>query len=254
MTGGQFWPLAKRSVIRTLRQPPLILPSFLFPLFMLAVVGSGGSDVTEVEGFPTDSYITFILGATMVQGASGAATMAGTNLGKDIGTGFLNRLALTPMQTSTLILANLAGVAVLGAAQAAIYLGVGLLAGASIEAGVAGALAIVGVAVLLVLAFAALGSLAAVVARSGEQIQGLVSVVLALLFMSSMLIPRNLIESDWFKTIATYNPLSYFVEAPRSLFVDGWDAEALALGCGLALLCVFGCLAIAVSRLRRSVV
>jgi ABC-2 type transport system permease protein len=249
----QFGQLTRRSIIRTLRQPPLILPSFIFPLFMLAVVGSGNSSVTDIKGFPTDSYITFLLGATMVQGASAAATMAGTNLGNDLGTGFLNRLALTPMQTSTLLLANLAGVAVLGATQGVIYLLVGLVAGASVKAGVLGAFALVGVILLMVLAFGALGSLAAVVAGSGEQIQGLVSVVLALLFMSSMLIPRNLMTADWFRHIATYNPLSYLVEANRSLLIDGWDGQALALGCGISIVCVVLALGIASSRLRAKV-
>ena len=58
--------------------------------------------------------------------------------------------------------------------------------------------------------------------------------MLGLLFMSSMAMPRDLIQEDWFKTIATYNPISYLIEAARSLFINGWDAEALALGAGIA--------------------
>lgn len=252
--GGQFMRLARRTLTRTLRQPALVVPSFVFPLFMLAVVSAGGADVTSIKGFPTDSYITFMLGAMMVQGASGAATMAGTTLGTDIGTGFLSRLALTPITASKLVAANLTGVAVIGVVQAAIYLAVGLAAGASVEAGIAGAVALLGVCLLMTLAFGAIGSLAAVFAGSGEQIQGLVAVVLALLFMSSMLMPRNLIEEDWFKTIATYNPLSYLVEANRSLLISGWDGEALALGCGLAVALTVVALAATVARLRRSMV
>ena len=253
-TGGQFGHLARRSITRTLRQPALVAPSFIFPLFMLAVVSAGGSDVTSIEGFPTDSYLTFMLGAMMVQGASGAATMAGTTLGNDIGTGFLSRLALTPMRASTLVVANLTGIALISVVQIAIYLLVGLAAGASVEAGLAGALALMVVALLMILAFGAIGSLAAVMAGSGEQIQGLVAVVLALLFMSSMLMPRNLIEEDWFKAIATYNPLSYLVEANRSLLIEGWDGEALALGCGMAAVLAIAALAATVSRLKRSMV
>jgi ABC-2 type transport system permease protein len=52
--------------------------------------------------------------------------------------------------------------------------------------------------------------------------------------MSSINLPRNLIEQDWFRTIATYNPVSYLVEGVRSLIITGWDGEALALGFGLA--------------------
>src|SRR3712207_3921836 len=99
----QVGKLARRSIARTLRQPAVIVPSFVFPLFMLAVVSAGGDQVTEVKGFPTDSYVTFLLGAVLVQGASGAATMAGNSLGTDISTGFLSRLALTPMRAGTLI-------------------------------------------------------------------------------------------------------------------------------------------------------
>jgi ABC-2 type transport system permease protein len=56
----------------------------------------------------------------------------------------------------------------------------------------------------------------------------------AALFLSSASLPRNLIETDWFRTIATYNPVSYVLEAIRSLVISGWDGEALALGfaCG----------------------
>ena len=74
---------------------------------------------------------------------------------------------------------------------------------------------------------------------------------LALLFMSSMVMPRNLIEQDWFKTIATYNPMSYLVEAPRSLLITGWDAQALALGCGVAVVATLVPLAVTIRTLRK---
>jgi len=42
--------------------------------------------------------------------------------------------------------------------------------------------------------------------------------------------PRDLIGIDWFRTAATLNPVSYMIECVRSLIVEGWDAQALALG------------------------
>jgi ABC-2 type transport system permease protein len=47
-------------------------------------------------------------------------------------------------------------------------------------------------------------------------------------------LPRNLIEIEWFRTVATINPVSYLIEGIRSLIITGWDAQALALGFGLA--------------------
>jgi ABC-2 type transport system permease protein len=55
-----------------------------------------------------------------------------------------------------------------------------------------------------------------------------------LLFLSSMSLPRNLIQTDWFREIATWNPVSYLIEALRSLLITGWDGEALALGFAVA--------------------
>lgn len=253
-TGVQVGALARRSIARTFRQPVLIVPSVIFPLFMLAVLSAAGDQVTEIEGFPTDSYITFILAATLIQGAASATTAAGNALGNDLETGFLSRLALTPVRGTALVAAQLAGVVVLGLAQATIYLLVGFAGGATVEAGVAGVPALIGVVLLTILAFGAVGLFAALRTGSAQQVQGLFALALGLLFMSSMVMPRNLIEEDWFKTIATYNPMSYLVEAPRSLLISGWDAEALALGCGFAAATTIVALTVTIAELRRKLV
>ena len=65
---------------------------------------------------------------------------------------------------------------------------------------------------------------------NGESVQGVFPLFFAALFLSSMAIPRNLIENDWFRTIADWNPVSYMLEGIRSLVIDGWNGEALALG------------------------
>jgi ABC-2 type transport system permease protein len=52
--------------------------------------------------------------------------------------------------------------------------------------------------------------------------------------MSSINLPRDLIEADWFRLVATINPISYLVEGIRSLVITGWDAQALLLGFGCA--------------------
>ena len=62
---------------------------------------------------------------------------------------------------------------------------------------------------------------------SGEAVQGLFPLIFVALFLSSMALPRNLIEKDWFRTVATWNPVSYLLEGIRSLVIVGWDAEAL---------------------------
>jgi ABC-2 type transport system permease protein len=55
----------------------------------------------------------------------------------------------------------------------------------------------------------------------------------ALMFLSSLTLPRELIEADWFRVIATVNPLSYMIEGIRSLIITGWDWEALGRSAGV---------------------
>ena len=70
--------------------------------------------------------------------------------------------------------------------------------------------------------------------RPEDQVLSLSAPFFVFLFISSMNIPRNLIEVTWFRYAATANPVSYLLEAVRSLIIIGWDGEALALGFGIA--------------------
>jgi ABC-2 type transport system permease protein len=250
----QVGQLARRSVVRTLRQPAMVFPSLAFPLILLAVNSAGLKNATRLPGFPTDSYLTFALAITFVQGALFAAMSSGTNVANDIETGFLNRLALTPLRRSALMLGQLAGIVVLALIQALTFLAVGAIAGAGFEAGVGGALVIVALAALIGLGFGTLGAFAALRTGSGEAVQGLFPILFAALFLSSMAMPRDLITADWFRTIATYNPVSYILEAIRSLLITGWDGEALALGFGCAAAITVVALVAASSALRTAMV
>ncbi|MDX6643653.1 MAG: type transport system permease protein [Solirubrobacteraceae bacterium] len=230
----QVGQLARRSVLRTLRQPAQIVPALIFPLFLLAVNSSGLKRATDLPGFPTTSYLTFALAIPFMQGALFSVMNAGTDLARDVETGFLNRLALTPLRGSALLSGFLAGAVVVGLLQAATYLLVGLAAGASFAAGLPGVLVIVALSMVMTVGFGSLGLFAALRTGSGEAVQSLFPVFFVFLFLSSMSLPRNLIQTDWFREVATYNPVSYLIEAIRSLLVKGWDGEALALGFGVA--------------------
>jgi ABC-2 type transport system permease protein len=123
----------------------------------------------------------------------------------------------------------------LGFAQAVVYLAVGVAAGAGFKAGPLGVPVLLALSVLITLGFGTIGAFAALRTGSGEAVQGLFPLLFVLLFLSSNALPRNLIEQDWFRTIATYNPVSYLLEGIRSLVIKGWDGEALALGFGCAI-------------------
>jgi ABC-2 type transport system permease protein len=232
---SQVLSLSRRSVIRTLRQPANWITPLIFPLALMAVNTGGLHAATALPGFPTDSFLAFFLAFPFIQGALFATVNAGVDLARDIQTGFLNRLSLTPMRNAALLVGHLGGVIVMGFVQAVWYLTVGLIIGVNIASGAAGALVIFALAVLIVLAFGSFGALAALRTGSTEAVHSLFPVFFVFLFISSMNLPRNLIETDWFRTAASLNPVSYLIEAIRSLVIVGWDAEALALGFGVAI-------------------
>jgi ABC-2 type transport system permease protein len=246
----QVVQLGRRSVVRTLRQPANVVAPLLFPMLLLAVNSGGLKAETHLPGFPTSSFVAFALAVPFIQGALFATMNAGTDLARDIQTGFLNRLTLTPMRGIAVLAGQLGGIMVLGFLQAVVYLAVGLIIGVRLASGPAGVLVLFAFALLVTLAFGALGAFAALRTGSGEAVQSLFPVFFVFLFISSMNMPRNLIEATWFRDLATANPVSYLLECVRSLIITGWDAEALALGFGITLALTVVALALSSWALR----
>jgi ABC-2 type transport system permease protein len=154
---------------------------------------------------------------------------AGTDLARDIQTGFLNRLSLTPVRGVALVLGQLAGVGAVALVQAVFYVVVAYLVDVHPASGAGGVIVLLALAVAIGVAFGAVGVFLALRTGSGEAIQGLFPVLFVFLLISSMNFPRNLIESDWFRWAATINPVSYLIEGIRSLIIAGWDGRALGL-------------------------
>src|SRR5947199_5107826 len=162
----QVYLIGRRSVVRTIRQPANVIAPLLFPMLLLAVNAGGLKAETRLPGFPTTSFVAFALAVPFIQGALFATMNAGTDLARDIQTGFLNRLTLTPMRRLAVLGGQLGGVVVLGFVQALVYLAVGLIVGVRLASGPAGVLVLFAFMLLISLAFGSLGTLAAL--RTGS--------------------------------------------------------------------------------------
>jgi ABC-2 type transport system permease protein len=230
----QVGAVARRSIVRTVRQRALLVFPILFPLILFAINGSSLASATRIPGFPPVSYRAFALAVPFMQGALFIAVTAGTDLARDIESGFFNRLALTPLRGGALLVGQLGGALVVGCVQSVIYLLVGLATGVGIASGVGGALVLLVLSVLIAFGFAGLGLLLALRFGTGEAVQGFFPLLFVTMFLSSFSLPRNLLKVTWFHDVATYNPVSYLIEGIRSLIITGWDARALALGFGFA--------------------
>src|SRR6185503_16981029 len=207
--------------LQTVRQPAMVIPPIVFPLLLVSINSSGLAAATKIPGFPSDSYWDFAIAVPFIQGSLFAAINAGSSLARDVETGFIKRLALTPMRRSALLVGNLAGVMVVALLAAVIYLAVGFAAGLHVAAGAPGVLVMLALALLIALAFAAVGAFVGLRTGSGEAVQGVFPLFFVFLFLSSSSLPRDLIAQDWFRTIATYNPVSYLFEGLRAPILFG---------------------------------
>jgi ABC-2 type transport system permease protein len=249
-TWPQVGAIARRSILRTARQPASVIPPLIFPVALMTVNAAGLQSSTELAGFPTDSFLAFALAVPFIQGALFSTMNAGTDLARDVQTGFINRLALTALRDWALLVGQLSRVVVLGIFQAVFYLVVGIASGVHFASGPAGVALLLFYAAIVSLSFGALGAWLAFRMGSGETIQAMFPVLFVFLFISSMNAPRNLIGVDWFRTAATLNPVSYMIEAVRSLIIEGWNLQALALGFGFTIVIGVISLALASRALR----
>lgn len=246
-TADQVALLARRSVLRTWRNPAATIFPLVFPMLLLAVNSGGLRAETHLPGFPTRSFVAFALAVPFMQGALFATMNAGTDLARDIESGFMSRLSLTPLRGAALLAGQLGGVVALGVVQACFYIAVGLVIGVRPAAGVGGVAVLLVFAACISLAFGSLGATVAIRTGSTESVQSMFPLFFVFLFISSMNIPRNLITTMWFRDAATANPVSYLLECVRSLIITGWNGEALGLGFGI--LAVIGVVGLSLASL-----
>lgn len=232
--------LGARSIRQTFRRPQLLAPIVVFPTLLLAIQTGGAGASIELPGFPpVQSFLQFMLAGSMMQSMMLAGNSGGIAFAVDIEMGFTDRLFAAPIPRFAIVLGRLAGTAALGLFASLWFLAIGLIFGAEIEGGVAGAL----LAILLVTASAlAVGGIGAAIAlRTGSAsvVQGLFPLVLVVLFLSSAFFPQELMIEPA-KTIAQYNPLSFIVEGVREPIISGIDAtqtlEAVAAIAGIVVL------------------
>lgn len=219
--------LGMRSVRQTFRRPQLMAPIIVFPTLLLAIQTGGAGSAVDLPGFPpVQSFLQFMLAGAMMQSLMLAGNSGGIALAVDIEMGFTDRLFAAPIPRFAIVLGRLAGTATLGLFAAIWFLAIGLVFGAEIEAGVAGALVAVVLTMSCAMAIGGIGS--AVALRTGKTsiVQGLFPLVFVVLFLSTAFFPEGLMVEPA-KTVSEYNPLSFVVEGIRQPIIAGLDASDL---------------------------
>ncbi|AEH35736.1 ABC transporter permease [Halopiger xanaduensis] len=220
---GDVWVNFKRWNLKAVRNPFVLVVSLVQPIIFLVlfteVFGNVAGDAVN-RGIPGIGYETYLVPAIAIQVALAAAVTSGIGLVNDIENGMFEKVLVSPMNRTAVFVGKTAAEVFRIAVQVAIILGLGVLLGAEIATGLAGALGIVAVGVLFSLWFIAFSNALAILTRDQEStIIGANLLQFPLLFLSSAFLPLETLPG-WIRTFARFNPVTYGVDAARSLMLD----------------------------------
>jgi ABC-2 type transport system permease protein len=217
--------LMMRPLRESARNPGVEVQNIFIPIFFLFVtVGAIGE--ISASAFGVDNYEGFQLPVAILQGAAGAAGMGGFGMVMDIERGYFDKLMLTPSPRLALVLGRLAADGVRVMALSIIITIVGLLMGAGMASGLAGAVVFIVIAGLFGLAYSGIGLSIALRTGSVQAAQAGFLVFFPLLFLSPAFAPKE-VFSGWLEFLATINPVTYVLEGLRSLVLVGWEWDTL---------------------------
>jgi ABC-2 type transport system permease protein len=212
--------LSRRAVSVQFRRAQLLMPTFVLPLMLLAVIASGTSAAQDLPQFPgVASYLGFVVPGTLIQGALLAGLTSGAATAGDVEFGFFDRLLTAPVRRASLVLGRQAGTLVLSVLQSCFFLTVAFAFGARYPGGVPAILAAIALAAVTAVGFG--GIAAAIALRTGSLalMQSIFPFVFVFLFTAPAFFPRELLTPA-LRDAAAYNPLTYIVEAVRGLLTD----------------------------------
>jgi ABC-2 type transport system permease protein len=244
--------LWRRSLNEVLRVRGALLPATIAPvIFMLGITGQFGR-LTGLDGFPTESYISWIVPLSCLQGAGFAGAAAGSNLARDIEQGWFDRLLVAPVPRPLLIVGPILGAVSRSLVPATVVLIVGLLIGADLTGGVYGLIALYAAAAGFCATAALWGVFMALTLHTQQAGPLMQQGVFLAVFLSTAYTPLVLLHG-WLGSVAHVNPVTHVLEMARQATVEGiepsfahtWPGVVALLG----MASVLG--ALAVGGLRR---
>jgi ABC-2 type transport system permease protein len=222
--------LGRRALREGIRTPEAIVPTLFIPLFFLVV--NVGQAARIFPGSTTDflhgqGYGAFQLPASLLLAASfGTAALF---LVEEIEGGYFDKLRATPVRRSAIVLGRLVAEGVKTLLIASVIVVLGLVFGITIASGVLGFLLLIILAAGWAVVYAGFMQIIALKTRSAAATNSAGLVFFPLLFLTPNLVPRNLLTHPM-EIAATVNPVTYVMEALRSLILQNLRWETIGLG------------------------
>jgi len=231
--------VAWRTIHNVLRTPSLLLPSLMFPLFFFVAFAGGLSQVQNVPGFDfPDGYTAFQFSFVLLQSAAFGGVFTGFGVARDFEGGFAKRLLLAAPNRKGIVLGYGIAAFVRWAIVAVMLTVIALVFGMRVGGG---AVDLVGLFTLALLVNVVGFSWASGIAMRFRTIQAgplMQMPVFLLLFFAPVYVPLDLL-TGWIEAVATVNPVTYILEAARSLISGDPTGVALAFAVSAALVGLF---------------
>ena len=235
---AQAWILGRRALREATRTPDSTIPTLFIPMFFLLVnVGQAGRIFPSgsTEFLRGQGYAAFQLPASLLLAASfGSAALY---LVEDIEGGYFDKLRATPISRSAIVLGRLTAEAAKGALITLVLVLMSLPFGVHVESGPLGWLLLVVLSASWCVVFSGFLQLIALKTRSAAATNSGGLIFFPLLFLTPNFVPRELLTRPM-EIAATVNPVTYIMEALRSLILGGVDWTTV--GKGFAVVAVLG--------------
>jgi ABC-2 type transport system permease protein len=227
--------VAWRTLHNVFKNPELLLPGLLFPLFFFIAFAGGLSRVEDVPGFDYGpGYTGFQFVFVLLQSAAFGGVFTGFGIARDFESGFSRRLLLAAPNRTGIVLGY--GVAALlrWLVTAAMLTTVALLAGMDVGGNGIDLFGLYGLALLVNMAGVLWACGVAMRLRTMQAGPVMQIPVFLTLFFAPVYVPLALLEG-WIEAVATVNPLTRVLEAGRSLLAGSPAEVGVAFGVALLL-------------------
>jgi ABC-2 type transport system permease protein len=241
----RLWPVASGVAWRTLKNvftnPAIFFPSLVFPLFFFTAFAGGLSQVSNVPGFDFEpGYTAFQFCFVLVQSAAFGGVFTGFGIARDFESGFARRLLLAAPNRSGIVAGY--ALAALGRwlVTAVVLTTVALIAGMNVFGGTVDVVGMYTLALLINLSGLLWACGVAMRFRTMQAGPIMQMPVFLILFFAPVYVPLALLNG-WIEAVATLNPLTYVLEAVRSMLAgdEVHVLSAFAIAAGLVLLFAF---------------
>jgi ABC-2 type transport system permease protein len=214
--------------LRRLKREPVSIAYALFqPLIWLLLFSGVFQRVIDVESIRGDSYVAFLTPGAIALTVFGNSMTAGIPVLFDKEYGYLNRLLVAPISRSSIILSRFLMTTMITTGQAILILLVAWAMGVQIASGFGGVVAVLALGALFGLGVTAISLALAFLLHSHVEYFAIISMLtLPLLFISTALAPTAMM-SPWMQMVVQFNPMTWAVDAMRTLVLSGWDMSVI---------------------------